>query len=132
MKTVIFARGYNIGGQVEECREYAERKGYNVEAVIVGQGRELPDIIAGLGVDIDMVIVRDMSRISRNALENYTILSQLEIDHGVLVKDAVERPNDDAVEKLMRNIIAALHEEKKREKAREEKLFELRLQGIID
>lgn len=132
MKTVIFARGYNIGGQVEECREYAERKGYNVEAVIVGQGRELPDIIAGLGVDIDMVIVRDMSRISRNALENYTILSQLEIDHGVLVKDAVERPNDDAVEKLMRNIIAALHEEKKREKAREEKLFELRLQGLID
>lgn len=132
MNTVIFARGYNIGGQVEECREYAERKGYNVEAVIVGQGRELPDIIAGLGVDIDMVIVRDMSRISRNALENYTILSQLEIDHGVLVKDAVERPNDDAVEKLMRNIIAALHEEKKREKAREEKLFELRLQGIID
>lgn len=132
MKTVIFARGYNIGGQVEECREYAERNGYNVEAVIVGQGRELPDIIAGLGVDIDMVIVRDMARISRNALENYTILSQLEIDHGVIVKDAVERPNDEAVEKLMRNIIAALHEEKRREKAREEKLFELRLQGIID
>lgn len=132
MNTVIFARGYNIGGQVEECREYAEKKGYNVAAVIVGQGRDLPDIISGLGTDIDMVIVRDMSRISRNALENYTILSQLEIDHGVLVKDAVERPNDEAVEKLMRNIIAALHEEKRREKAREEKLFELRLQGIID
>lgn len=132
MNTVIFARGYNIGGQVEECREYAEKKGYNVEAVIVGQGRELPDIIAALGVDVDMVIVRDMARISRNALENYTILSQLEIDHGVTVKDAVERPNDEAVEKFMRNVIAVLHEEKKREKAREEKLFELRLQGIID
>lgn len=132
MNTVIFARGYNIAGQVDQCREYAEKRGYNVEAVIVGQGRELPDIITGLGKNIDIVIVRDMSRISRNALENYTILSQLEIDHGVLVKDAVQRQNDEATEKFMRNLIAALHEEKKKENAREEKLFELRLQGIID
>jgi DNA invertase Pin-like site-specific DNA recombinase len=132
MNAVIFARGYNITGQVEQCREYAEKRGYNVEGVIVGQGRELPDIIAGLGVKIDLVIVRDMSRISRNALENYTILSQLEIDYGVLVKDAVERPHDEAVEKLMRNIIAGLHEEQQKERARQEKIFELKLRGVIE
>lgn len=132
MNAVIFARGYNITGQVEQCREYAEKRGYNVVGVIVGQGRELPEIIAGLGVKIDLVIVRDMSRISRNALENYTILSQLEIDYGVLVKDAVERPHDEAVEKLMRNIIAGLHEEQQKERARQEKIFELKLRGIIE
>lgn len=132
MNVVIFARGYNITGQVEQCREYAEKKGYNIEGVIVAQGRELPDIIAGLGKQIDLVIVRDMSRISRNSLENYTILSQLEIDHGVLVKDAVERPRDEAVENLMKNIIASVREEQQREKARQEKIFELKLRGIID
>lgn len=132
MNVVIFARGFNIAGQVEQCREYVEKRGYNVECVIVGQGRELPDIIAGLGKQIDLVIVRDMSRISRNALENYTILSQLEIDHGVLVKDAVERPRDEAVEKLMKNIIASVRAEQQREKERTEKMFELRLRGIID
>ena len=132
MNSVIFARGYNITGQVEQCKEYAEKRGYNVEGVIVGQGRDLPDIIAGLGVKIDLVIVRDMSRISRNALENYTILSQLEIDYGVLVKDAVERPHDEAVEKLMRNIIASVYEEQRKEQARKEKLFELKIKGIIE
>ena len=132
MNVIIFARGYNITGQVEQCREYAEKRGYNIEGVIVGQGRELPEIIAGLGKQIDLVIVRDMSRISRNSLENYTILSQLEIDHGVLVKDAVERPRDEAFEKLMKNIIASVREEQQREKARKEKIFELKLRGIIE
>ena len=132
MNVIIFARGYNITGQVEQCREYAEKRGYNVEGVIVGQGRELPDIIAGLGKQIDLVIVRDMSRISRNSLENYTILSQLEIDHGVLVKDAVERPRDEAIENLMKNIIASVREEQRREKERNEKIFELKLRGIIE
>lgn len=132
MNVIIFARGYNIAGQVEQCREYAEKRGYNVDGVIVGQGRELPDIIAGLGKQIDLVIVRDMARISRNALENYTILSQLEIDHGVLVKDAVERPRSEAVENLMKNIIASVREEQRREKERSEKIFELKLRGIIE
>ena len=132
MKAVIFARGYNIAGQVKQCKEYTEKRGSNVEGAIVGQGRELPEIIAGLGIKIDLVIVRDMSRISRNALENYTILSQLEIDYGVLVKDAVERPHDEAVEKLMRNIIAGLHEEQRKERARQEKIFELKLRGVIE
>lgn len=131
MKTIIFARGYNITGQVEQCREYAEKRGYTVEGVIVGQGRELPDVIAGLGKQIDLVIIRDMARISRNALENYTILSQLEIDHGVLVKDAVERPRDEAVENLMKNIIVSVREEQRREKERQEKVFELKMRGII-
>lgn len=132
MNAVIFARGYNITGQVEYCRQYAERKGYTVSGVIVGQGRDLPAVIGGLGTDIDIILVRDMSRLSRNALENYTVQSELEIDYGVLVEVANDRPRDEAAEKFMRNIIAAVKEDAKREQARKEKIFELKMRGIID
>lgn len=114
-KAVIFARAYNIHGQIEFCREYAEKKGYTVACVIVGSGRDLPDILRGFGEKIDLVIVRDMARISRNALESYTIQSELELDCGALVEDASERPKDDAAEKFMRNIIRAVQEEERRE-----------------
>ena len=122
MRAVIFARGYDIYGQVEFCREYAERKGYTVAGVIVGQGRELPEIIGGLGMKIDRVIVRDMSRLSRNAMENYTTQSALEFECGALVEDASEKPRDEAAERFMRNIIAAVKEDAKRERARKEKI----------
>lgn len=106
MNTVIFARGKDIEGQVAQCREYAERKGYSVAGVIIGQGRELPDIIKGLQADIDLVLVKCMSRISRNALEGYTIQSELEIDCGVLVEVAKEdAQRNDAEERFMRSII---------------------------
>lgn len=114
-KAVIFARGYNIHGQIEFCKEYAEKKGYSVVCVIVGSGRDLPDILRGYGEKIDLVIVRDMSRISRNALESYTIQSELELDCGALVEDASERPKDEAAERFMRNIIRAVQEEERRE-----------------
>lgn len=110
MNAVIFARGYNITGQVEYCREYAERKGYTVSGVIVGQGRDLPAVIGGLGKDIDIILVRDMSRLSRNALENYTVQTELEIDYGVLVEVANDRPRDEIAERLMQNIIKAVQE----------------------
>lgn len=110
MNTVIFARGYNITGQVEHCMEYAERKGYTVSGVIVGQGRDLSAVIGGLGTDIDIVLVRDMSRLSRNALENYTVQTELEIDYGVLIEVANDRPKDEIAERLMRNIIKAVQE----------------------
>ena len=132
MNVVIFARGYNITGQIEYCREYAERKDYTVVGVIVGQGRDLPSVIGGLGADIDLILVRDMSRLSRNALENYTVQSELEIDYGVLVEVANDKPRDEIQERFMRNIIAAVKEDAKREKAREEKRFELILRGIIE
>ena len=114
-KAVIFARGYNIHGQIEFCKEYAEKKGYSVVCVIVGSGRDLPDILRGFGEKIDLVIVRDMARISRNALESYTIQSELELDCGALIEDASERPKDEAAEKFMRNIIRAVQEEERRE-----------------
>lgn len=114
-KAVIFARGYNIHGQIEFCREYAEKKGYTVVCVIVGIGRDLPDILRGFGEKIDLVLVRDWARISRNALESYTIQSELELDCGALIEDASERPKDEAAEKFMRNIIRAVQEEERRE-----------------
>lgn len=110
MNAVIFARGYNITGQVEYCKAYAERKGYTVSGVITGQGRDLPSVIGGLGTDIDIILVRDMSRLSRNALENYTVQTELEIDYGVLVEVANDKPRDEIAERLMQNIIKAVYE----------------------
>lgn len=132
MSTVIFARGKNIEQQVKECREYAELKGYKVEGVIVGQGRELPEVIKGLGNSIDRVILRDMSRLSRNALENYTIQSELEIDYGVLIEVADDTQRNAIEERFMRNIVMAVQQEQRREQARREKVFELKLRGIIE
>ena len=132
MNTVIFARGYNITGQIEYCREYAEKKGYTVSGVIVGQGRDLPAVIGGLGTDVDLILVRDMSRLSRNALENYTVQTELEIDYGVLIEVANDRPRNETEEKFMRNIIAAVKEDARREQARIEKKIELKLRGIIE
>ena len=116
MKAVIFARGYDLHGQVEKCREYAEKMGYTVECVAVGQGRDLPAVISGLEMDIQRVIVRDMSRLSRNALENYTVQSELEIDYGVLVEDVSARERNEVQEKLMQNIIKAVYENDVRER----------------
>lgn len=132
MNAVIFARGKNIEGQVNDCREYADLKGYKVEGVIIGQGRELPAVIAGFGKDIDCVIIRDMSRLSRNALENYTIQAELELDCGALVEIADSTQRDAIEHRLMKNIIMAVQEEQRLEKKRQEKRFELKLRGIID
>ena len=132
MRAVIFARGYDIHGQVEFCREYAERKGYTVAGVIVGQGRELPEIIGGLGMKIDRVIVRDMSRLSRNAMENYKTQSALEFECGALVEDASERPRDVAAENLMRNIIAAIQEDEEREERKNAIRERMILRGLLD
>ena len=132
MNAVIFVRGKDIEGQVKECTAYAEQQGYNVEGVIVGQGRELPAVIAGLEMDIDRVIIRDMSRLSRNALENYTIQSELELDYGVTVEIADSTQRDAIEQRFMKNIVTAVLEEQRLEKKRIEKRFELKLRGYID
>ena len=116
MKAVIFARGYDLHGQVQAGRKYADKMGYTVEGVIVGQGRDLPAVISGLEMDIQRVIVRDMSRLSRNALENYTVQSELEIDYGVLVEDVSARERNEVQEKLMKNIVKAVYENDTRER----------------
>lgn len=134
MNTVIFARGKNIREQVERCKAYAERKGYKVNGVIVGGSHEITETIKGLqeSIKIDLVLVNCMSRISRNALEGYTIQADLELDCGVLVEVANDRPRDEAAERFMRNIILAVQEEQRREQEREEKIFDLRLRGMIE
>ena len=132
MKTVIFARGKDIKGQVEKCRAYAESKGYFVEAVIVGQGNQLADIIKGLDTDIEKVIVSCMSRISRNALEGYTIQAELELDCGVIVEVAKADISETATDRFMLNVMKAIHHDQQRAKERQEKIFELKLRGIIE
>lgn len=119
MNAVIFTRGKDIEGQIAHCRAHAERKGYTVAGVIVGQGRELPGIIKGLQTDIDLILVKCMSRISRNALEGYTIQTELEIDCGVLVEVATDAPKDEAADRFMRSVMRAVmeHEQYTRERA---------------
>ena len=131
MRAIIFARGYDIHGQIEKCREYAQKRGYHVAGVIVGQGRELPEIISALGMKIDRVIVRDMSRLSRNAMENYKTQSALEFECGALVEDASERPRDEAADKLMRNIIAAIQEDEEREARKNAIRERMILKGLL-
>ena len=93
MRAIIFARGNNIAAQIAHCREYAERKGHEVAGVIVGSGRELVEIINGLGEKIDIVITKDLPRISRNLRENFEIQVELEETSGVLVEIASEKKN---------------------------------------
>ena len=116
MNVVIFARGYNIQGQIEYCKEYSEKKGYTVAGVIVGQGRELTEVISGLGMNIGRVIVRGMSRISRNMIESCTIQTDLENICGVLVEDATGNPHDDSEQRFIKNLIAAIRENDTRER----------------
>lgn len=132
MNTVIFVRGNNITGQIEQCREYAEKRGYIVEGVIVGQGRNLPEIIKGLDKKINLVLLSNMSRLSRNALENYTVQTELEIDYGVLIEVADDDKRIAAEQNLMKNIVKAVYEEQQRERKRKERIFELKLRGIIE
>ena len=129
MNTVIFARGYNITGQIEYCRGYAEKKGYTVVAVVVGQGRDLPAVIQGLGMKIDRVIVRDMARISRNALEGYSIQADLEIESGTLVEIASEAGQAEAAEKFMYNVMKSIREDERRENEMRKRLI---LRGMLD
>lgn len=129
MNAVIFARGKNVEAQVKECREYAEKQGYTVNGVIVGGSHEITGTIKSLQSDIkiDRVIVRDMARLSRNALTNYTVQAELEIDCGVLVEVANSAQREAIEQSLMRNIIKAVREEQNRTRQRSEmklKLYE--------
>lgn len=110
MNAVIFVRGKNIKEQAAYCRAYAERKGYNVEYVVTGQARELPEIINGFGTKIDRVIMRDITRISRNALENYTVQADIEIYCGALVEVAKDEPREEAFDRMMKNVVMAVRE----------------------
>lgn len=134
MNTVIFARGKNVREQVERCKAYAEERGYQVNGVIVGGSHEITDTIKALqeSIKIELVLVSCMSRISRNALEGYTIQADLELDCGVLVQVADDKPRDEAMEKFMRKIIAAVNQEQRRERERTQKIYELKLRGLID
>ena len=83
MNVVIFARGNNIKAQVEQGRKYAREKDHTVVAVIVAQGKELPEIIKGLGKEVDCVLIKDMARLSRKMHENLQIQHELKYSCGV-------------------------------------------------
>lgn len=110
MKAIIFARGNDIQKQIEDGKEHALRKGYTVEGVVVGHGRDLPAVIDGLGIKIDRVIASNMARITRNAREGYLLESDLEFEHGVLIEIVENERRNDLQDKLMKNLIRAIRE----------------------
>lgn len=120
MNTVIFARGKNIREQVEHCQRYAEEKGYKVNGVIVGGSHEITETIKGLqeSIEIDRVLVKCMSRISRNALEGYAVLADLELQCGVIVEVANDDLQEAAVDRFMRSVVLAAKEEETRMRIR--------------
>lgn len=120
MNAIIFARGNNIELQIEEGMKYAERQGYTVKGVIVGNGQELTGAVKALQsvMKIDRIIAWNASRISRNALENYTIQAELEIDYGVLVETANPRRKDEAFDNFMKNVVIAAREEARKTERR--------------
>ena len=131
MNTVIFAKGKDVQEQIEHCKAYADMRGYDVVGVIVGQGRDLPDVIKSLDMNIDIVLVGCMSRISRNALECYTIQADIELESGTRIEVATDQPHDEAINKFMKNVIMAVREEELKEREREMRK-ELILSGIMN
>lgn len=83
---VIFTRGKDVEGQIEICKAHAAQKGYNVAGVITGSGHEITEKIQALKTKIDRVIVSDMARVSRNAVDLYKIQNDLEVTHGALIE----------------------------------------------
>lgn len=116
MNAIIFARGNGIQWQIAECKEYAEKQGYTVKGVVVGKGRELPDIINGMGGNIDRVIVLNMARLTRNALECYDIQADLKLWHGAKIEVASGEHREEAFDRLMQNILMATKENETRKR----------------
>lgn len=112
MTTFIFARGSNIKAQVDQCREYAESKGYQVAGVIVGGNGSIAKTIRDLQKDtkVERLIVRDLARLSRRMHENFQIQHELEYDCGVEVEVASEQPKSKVAGNYMRNIVQYISE----------------------
>lgn len=69
---VIFTRGMSKEEQIKKCEQYAERKGYEVIDVIDGSYEEVGDI--------DVLLVSDLSRLTRHRGELQGIRETLEKD----------------------------------------------------
>ena len=80
---MIYARGENKHLQVAKCEEYAEKKGYQVVAEVFDDTEE---IYKELG-DIEVLLVSDMSRLTRSKTELEQIRRSLEAD-GIEIKIA--------------------------------------------
>lgn len=80
---MIYARGENKHLQVLKCEEYAEKKGYQVVAEVFDDTAE---IYKELG-DIEVLLVSDLSRLTRSTAELDRIRKSLEAD-GIEIKIA--------------------------------------------
>lgn len=82
MNTIIYVRGGNIDNQLKECRDYAEKQGYNILGMAESE-TQLEQCI--LNNNIDYLLVSDLSRISRKRTEYLKTEKTLEM-FGVVIR----------------------------------------------
>lgn len=85
---VIFVRGTNIKEQLDACKAHTEKQGYTIAGVIMGKGNDLKTVLESLEIKIDIVVVKDVMRISRNTLEYCTIQNELQTNYGAVIESA--------------------------------------------
>lgn len=122
-KAVIYTRGHSKEKQEDICRQYAEENGFEVITV----STEGESFFCGLA-EADVLIVTDMSRISRNYQQALFILDELK-RHGVelhIARDTVkpiEIPKPSVtVEQRLKQSIERWEKDKEQAKADEDKL----------
>lgn len=108
VKAIIYVRGYDKDGQIEWCTEYAEKKGYIVTGIVIGDIVDLLDAVRETDEQIDRVLVRSFSRVSRNRLQCFAVETDLKFKHGIVLESTTEQPRSEAEEKSLRKMLMSL------------------------
>lgn len=103
LKALIYTRGHNIEGQYARCEYYIEMAGYE----LIGHITE-GEIHKDLG-EIDVVIIAEASRLSRNIEEYFSIREKIE-NKGIRIEIASK---DNAVDSLTMQIIEMMRNQYK-------------------
>lgn len=108
--------GNSLSTQEKNCREYAQKNGYEVAAIFVEQGEsaktadrtELKKLMSFCAIkknDINAIISYKIDRISRNT-DDYSQIRLLLKRYGVEIKSTSEHFEDTPAGRFMENIIA--------------------------
>jgi site-specific DNA recombinase len=128
-RAVLYARvsgddtkneGRNLDGQIQMCREYAERHGWSVVAELAEDDRgasgaelDLPRLNEMLGMarrgEFDILVVREIDRLSRSLPKQLFIEDELK-KHAVRVEYVVGEYADTPEGNFMKNVRAAVAE----------------------
>jgi site-specific DNA recombinase len=112
--------GRNLQGQIEMCREYAARKGYQIAAELAEDDRgasgasfELLQLNKVLGMahagEFDILVVREIDRLSRNLAKQLIVEEELK-RAGVQIEYVLGEYPDTPEGNLMKHVKAAVAE----------------------